>query len=88
MSKTLWSPPTLQVARDLLGGGALGGAINYIHYTGEKEGAVDAEGRHGRRASIVTHGRRSSVAVQVKRASISHGEMVIEEEQKGNPILL
>jgi FHS family L-fucose permease-like MFS transporter len=67
-------------------GGALGGAINYIHYTGEKETA-DIEGGHGRRASIVTHGRRSSVAVQVKRPSVSHG-MVIEEEQRGNPILL
>lgn len=66
-------------------GGALGGAINYVHYTGEKEGSV-AEGG-GRRASIVTHGRRQSIAVQVKRPSVSHG-LVIEEEQKGNPILL
>ncbi|PMD65701.1 L-fucose:H+ symporter permease-like protein [Hyaloscypha bicolor E] len=65
-------------------GGALGGAINYVHYTGEKE-SLSAQG--GRRASIISHGRRSSVAVHVKRASVSHGE-VIEEEQKGNPILL
>jgi FHS family L-fucose permease-like MFS transporter len=65
-------------------GGALGGAINYVHYTGEKE-SVDIEG--GRRASIVTHGRRQSIAVQVKRPSVSHGQ-VIEEEQRGNPIIL
>jgi FHS family L-fucose permease-like MFS transporter len=62
----------------------LGGAINYIHYTGEKETA-DIEG--GRRASIVTHGRRQSIAVQVKRPSVSHG-LVIEEGQKGNPLIL
>ncbi|KAE9380915.1 L-fucose:H+ symporter permease-like protein [Stipitochalara longipes BDJ] len=65
-------------------GGALGGAINYIHYTGEKQQSVDG----GRRASIITHGRRSSVAVQVKRPSVSHHDVVIEEEQRGNPILL
>lgn len=67
-------------------GGALGGAINYIHYTGEKETA-DIEGG-GRRASIVTHGRRQSIAVQVKRPSVSVSHVVIEEEQKGNPIIL
>jgi FHS family L-fucose permease-like MFS transporter len=65
-------------------GGALGGAINYVHYTGEKQ-SISGEG--GRRASIVSHGRRASVAVQVKRPSVSHG-LVIEEEQAGNPILL
>jgi FHS family L-fucose permease-like MFS transporter len=65
-------------------GGALGGAINYIHYTGEKETAA-REG--GRRASVVSHGRRQSIAVQVKRPSIAQGH-VVEEEQKGNPILL
>jgi len=64
-------------------GGALGGAINYIHYTGEKQQSVDG----GRRASIISHGRRSSVAVQVKRPSVAFAE-VIEEEQKGNPIIL
>jgi FHS family L-fucose permease-like MFS transporter len=69
-------------------GGALGGAINYIHYTGEKQSLdVEAGTAGGRRASIISHGRRSSVAVQVKRPSVSHG-MVIEEEQRGNPILL
>ena len=66
-------------------GGALGGAINYVHYTGEK-GSVSAQG--GRRASVVSHGRRSSVAVHVKRGSVSHADVVMEEEQKGNPILL
>jgi len=65
-------------------GGALGGAINYIHYTGEKDsGAVEG----GRRASIVSKGRKQSIAVQVKRPSISQ-QPIIEEEQKGNPILL
>jgi FHS family L-fucose permease-like MFS transporter len=66
-------------------GGALGGAINYIHYTGEKE-SVSAEG--GRRASVMTQGRRQSIAVQVKWPSVSHGHIVFEEEQRGNPILL
>jgi FHS family L-fucose permease-like MFS transporter len=65
-------------------GGALGGAINYVHYTGEKE-SVSREG--GRRASIVTKGRKQSIAVQVKRPSISQ-HPIVEEEQKGNPILL
>ncbi len=65
-------------------GGALGGAINYVHYTGEKE-TPGVEG--GRRASVMTQGRRQSVAVQVKRPSVAHA-VVIEEEQRGNPILL
>lgn len=65
-------------------GGAVGGAVNYVHYTTEKDAAVDGE----RRASVVTNGRRSSVAVQVKRnGSVSHGELQ-EVEQKGSPILL
>jgi MFS transporter, FHS family, L-fucose permease len=65
-------------------GGALGGAINYVHYTGEKE-SISAQG--GRRASIATKGRRQSVAVQVKRPSVSQ-QPIVEEEQRGNPILL
>jgi len=65
-------------------GGAVGGAVNYVHYTVEKD-AVGQEG--GRRASVVTGGRRSSVAVQVKRPGSSQAA-VYEEEQKGNPILL
>lgn len=65
-------------------GGALGGAINYVHYTGEKETA----GMEGaRRASIVSHGRKKSIVVQVKRPSVSHGDAILEE-QKGNPIIL
>ena len=69
-------------------GGALGGAINYVHYTGEKESLAEGDGM--RRASVVTHGRKMSVAVQVKRPSVSHveGEAAVLEEQKGNPILL
>lgn len=66
-------------------GGALGGAINYVHYTGEKEGLAEDGGM--RRASVVTQGRKVSIAVQVKRPSVNHGEAVLEE-QKGNPILL
>ena len=66
-------------------GGALGGAINYVHYTGEKGGSIAAEG--GRRASIVTKGRKQSIAVQVRRPSVSP-QAIIEEEQRGNPILL
>jgi MFS transporter, FHS family, L-fucose permease len=65
-------------------GGALGGAINYVHYTGEK-GSIAGEG--GRRASIVTKGRKQSIAVQVRRPSVSP-QPIVEEEQKGNPILL
>ncbi|KAL2069364.1 hypothetical protein VTL71DRAFT_15702 [Oculimacula yallundae] len=67
-------------------GGAVGGAVNYVHYTTEKETAgVDG----GRRASVVTGGRKQSVAVSVKRPSVSHGHNEnIMEEQKGNPILL
>jgi FHS family L-fucose permease-like MFS transporter len=65
-------------------GGALGGAISYIHYTGEKE-TVGGEG--GRRASIVTHGRKQSIVIQLRRPSVAPG-FVVEEEQKGNPILL
>ena len=65
-------------------GGAVGGAVNYVHYTGEKEGMT--EGGMGR-ASVVSQGRKMSIAVQVKRPSVSHGETVLEE-QKGNPILL
>lgn len=65
-------------------GGALGGAINYVHYTGEKE-SISAQG--GRKASVVSHGRKQSIAVQVRRPSVAPGA-VIEEEQKGNPILL
>jgi FHS family L-fucose permease-like MFS transporter len=76
-------------------GGALGGAINYVHYTTDKEGGSvsgHVEGRTssvaaGRRASVVTNGRRTSVAVQVRRPSVAPG-MLVEEEQKGNPILL
>jgi len=66
-------------------GGALGGAINYIHYTGEKQ-SVSSQGGM-RRASIVSHGRKQSIAVQVRRPSVAP-EAIIEEEQKGNPILL
>jgi FHS family L-fucose permease-like MFS transporter len=65
-------------------GGAVGGAINYVHYTVEKD-EIGQEG--GRRASVVTGGRRSSVAVHVKRPGSTAG-VVYEEEQKGNPILL
>lgn len=64
-------------------GGALGGAINYIHYTGEKDSLSPESAR---RASVVSHGRRQSVAVQIKRPSVAGH--VFEEEQKGNPILL
>lgn len=66
-------------------GGALGGAINYVHYTGEKGSSVSAQG--ARRASVVSHGRKSSVAVQVRRPSVAAGA-VVEKEQEGNPILL
>lgn len=66
-------------------GGALGGAINYVHYTGEKETAAMDGG--GRRASVITQGRRQSIAVQVRRPSVSN-RPILEEEQKGNPILL
>jgi len=65
-------------------GGAVGGAINYIHYTGEKETAT---GDGGRRASVVTHGRKQSIVIQLRRPSVAPG-YVVEEEQKGNPILL
>lgn len=66
-------------------GGALGGAINYVHYTGEKE-AIATEGG-GRRASVFTQGRKQSIAIQVRRPSVAPG-LLAEEEQKGNPILL
>lgn len=66
-------------------GGAVGGAINYVHYTGEKESVTHSEG--GRRASVVSHGRKQSIAVQVRRPSMAQGA-VFEEEQRGNPILL
>jgi FHS family L-fucose permease-like MFS transporter len=69
-------------------GGAVGGAINFIHYTPEKED-VTAEG--GRKASIVSAGRRQSMSVQVKRPSVANVNApasVIEPEQRGNPILL
>lgn len=64
-------------------GGAVGGAINYVHYTGEKEGLSEG----GRRASVMAGGRKMSIAVSVKRPSVSHGEAILEE-QRGNPILL
>lgn len=67
-------------------GGAVGGAINYVHYTGEKEGVEHVDG--GRRASVITNGRRSSVAVQVKRGSVAGSHVEVATEQKGNPILL
>jgi FHS family L-fucose permease-like MFS transporter len=69
-------------------GGALGGAINYVHYTGEPEkmgGSVASQG--GRRASVVVGGRRKSTVVQVRRPSVAPNA-VVEEEQRGNPILL
>jgi len=66
-------------------GGALGGAINYVHYTVEKDVPVTETG--GRRASVVAGGRRQSVAIQVRRPSVATGA-IMEEEQKGNPILL
>lgn len=69
-------------------GGALGGAINYVHYTGEKESIADQGGAAGpRRASVAYGGRKQSVVVQVRRPSVAPG-FVVEEEQKGNPILL
>lgn len=75
-------------------GGALGGAINYVHYTVEKEPIVtETESgtasavAGGRRASVVSGGRRQSVAIQVRRPSVATGA-IVEEEQKGNPILL
>jgi FHS family L-fucose permease-like MFS transporter len=67
-------------------GGAVGGAINYIHYTAEKESISEGGGR---RASVGVGGRRQSVAVQIRRPSAAvptSGEYA--EEQKGNPLLL
>jgi FHS family L-fucose permease-like MFS transporter len=65
-------------------GGALGGAINYIHYTGEKDSAT---GEGGRKASVITQGRKQSIVVQVRRPSMAQGP-IFEEEQKGNPLIL
>ncbi|KAK6586672.1 hypothetical protein PZA11_001729 [Diplocarpon coronariae] len=66
-------------------GGAVGGAINYVHFTGEKDADVVGGSR---RLSTVSHGRRQSVTVSVKRPSTSHVEGLPVEEQRGNPILL
>jgi len=64
-------------------GGAVGGAINYVHYTAEKDETVEG----GRRASVATGGRKQSIAVQVRRPSVNPDAFIVEE-QKGNPILL
>jgi len=69
-------------------GGAVGGAINYIHYTGEKESVSGEAGQGGRKGSIVSQGRRQSVGVQVRRPSVAANGATFEDEQKGNPILL
>lgn len=67
-------------------GGAVGGAVNYVHYTAEKEGDANSS-TGGRRASIVSHGRKQSIGVAVRRPSVNP-ELVQAQEQKGNPILL
>lgn len=69
-------------------GGALGGAINYVHYTGEKETTVTEDATPVmRRASVVSGGRKQSVAIAVRKPSVNP-EFVQIQEQKGNPILL
>lgn len=69
-------------------GGAVGGAINYVHYTAEKDGDAVSTGTGGaRRASVVSHGRKQSIGVAVRRPSVNPA-LVQAEEQKGNPILL
>jgi FHS family L-fucose permease-like MFS transporter len=69
-------------------GGAVGGAVNYVHYTAEKEVDADSTNAGARRASVVSHGRKQSIAVGVRRPSVAGGAHVQEPEQKGNPILL
>lgn len=63
-------------------GGAVGGAINYVHYAAEKEAMTDSGMR---KASVVSHGRKQSVAFSVKGADGAHA---VAPEQKGHPILL
>jgi len=68
-------------------GGAVGGAINYVHYTAEKDMEADSTNTGARRASVVSGGRKQSISVGVRRPSVAGGH-VQEPEQKGNPILL